>query len=134
MAGKTGGLEYAINAIASVSSVHTISSVFGFINGFVSIYSGSSTAFMPTFIPLIPGLVAKLGVTGQEAIDMVRNLVYTCCVSAHLVDASPLSLLGALCIAAAPEWDDKNKLFRNLLFWGMGMSVFAAVISFIFWR
>jgi hypothetical protein len=42
--------------------------------------------------------------------------------------------LGALCIAAAPEWDDKNKLFRNLLFWGMGMSVFAAVISFIFWR
>jgi len=117
-----------------VSSVHTISSVFGFINGFVSIYSGSSTVVMPTFIPLIPGLVAKLGVTGQEAIDMIRNLVYTCCVSAHLVDASPLSLLGALCIAAAPEWDDKNKLFRNLLFWGMGMSIFAAVISFIFWR
>ena len=134
VAGKTGGLEYAINAIASVSSVHTISSVFGFINGFVSIYSGSSTVVMPTFIPLIPGLVAKLGVTGADAIDMIRNLIYTCCVSAHLVDASPLSLLGALCIAAAPEWDDKNKLFRNLLFWGMGMSVFAAVISFVFWR
>ncbi len=65
---------------------------------------------------------------------MARNLVYTSCVSAHLVDASPLSLLGALCIAAAPEWEDRNKLFRKLLIWGMAMSVFAAVISFIFWR
>ena len=134
VAGSTGGLDYAISAIAAVSSPMTISTVFGFINGFVSIYSGSSAVVMPTFIPLIPGLVAKLGLVGPDAIDMARNLVYTCAVSAHLVDASPLSLLGALCIAAAPEWEDRNKLFRKLLIWGMAMSVFAAFISFIFWR
>jgi Na+/H+ antiporter NhaD/arsenite permease-like protein len=134
VAGSTGGLDYAVKAIASVSSPMTISTVFGFINGFVSIYSGSSAVVMPTFIPLIPGLITQLGVTGADAIDMARNLVYTSCVSAHLVDASPLSLLGALCIAAAPEWEDRNKLFRNLLIWGTAMSVFAAVISFIFWR
>jgi len=134
VAGSTGGLDYAISAIAAVSSPTTISTVFGFINGFVSIYSGSSAVVMPTFIPLIPGLVAKLGLVGPDAVDMARNLVYTCAVSAHLVDASPLSLLGALCIAAAPEWEDRNKLFRKLLIWGMAMSVFAAFISFIFWR
>lgn len=134
VAGSTGGLDYAITAIASFSSTGTISAIFGFITGFVSIYSGSSTVVMPTFIPLIPGLVAKLGVVGTDAIDLARNLVYTCCVSAHLVDASPLSLLGALCIAAAPEWEDRNKLFRKLLIWGMAMAGFAAIISFLFWR
>ena len=134
VAGSTGGLDYATTAIASFSTSFTISTIFGFITGFVSIYSGSSAVVMPTFIPLIPGLVAKLGVVGADAVDMMRNLVYTCCVSAHLVDASPLSLLGALCIANAPEWEDKNKFFRQLLIWGMGMSVFAAVLSFAFWR
>ena len=134
VAGSTGGLDYAVTAIASFSTTTTISTIFGFINGFVSIYSGSSAVVMPTFIPLIPGLVAKLGVVGADAVDMARNLIYTSCVSAHLVDASPLSLLGALCIAAAPEWEDRNKLFRKLLIWGMAMSVFAAVISFLFWR
>ncbi len=134
VAAKTGGLEYAVTAIATISTPTTISAVFGFINGFVSTYSGSSAVVMPTFIPLIPGLVAKMGVTGADALQMTQNLVYTSCVSAHLVDASPLSLLGALCIASAPEWEDKNVLFRKLLIWGLSMSVFAAVISFIFWR
>ncbi len=64
VAGSTGGLDYATSAIASFSSTMTISTIFGFINGFVSIYSGSSAVVMPTFIPLIPGLVAKLGVVG----------------------------------------------------------------------
>ncbi|NPV91807.1 MAG: C4-dicarboxylate ABC transporter [Firmicutes bacterium] len=132
--GKLGGLEYATSAIARISTTNTISAIFGGLTGFVSTYSGSSAVVMPTFVPLIPGLVQKLGVVGPDAIDLQRNLVYTCCVSAHLVDASPLSLLGALCIAAAPEWEDKNKLFRNLLIWGVSMAAFAALISFIFWR
>lgn len=134
VAGETGGLEYATTAIAKVATSKTISAIYGFITGFVSIYSGSSAVVMPTFIPLIPGLVSKLGILGADVVVFEKHLVYTCCVSAHLVDASPLSLLGALCIASAPAWEDKNKLFRNLLFWGMSMSVFAAIVSFIFWR
>jgi Na+/H+ antiporter NhaD/arsenite permease-like protein len=134
VAGSTGGLNYATSAIAAVSNTATISAVFGFITGFVSIYSGSSAVVMPTFIPLIPGLVDKLGIAGTGAVDTARNLVYTCVVSSHLVDASPLSLLGALCIAAAPEWEDRNQLFRKLLTWGIAMSVFASFISFLFWR
>ena len=133
VASSTGGLHYATSAIANISNAKTISAVFGFITGFVSIYSGSSAVVMPTFIPLIPGLVEKLGIFGSGAIDTTRNLVYTCVVSAHLVDASPLSLLGALCIAAAPEWEDRNKLFQKLLIWGISMSVFASLISFLFW-
>jgi hypothetical protein len=89
---------------------------------------------MPTFIPLIPGLVEALDVVGDAGIKLQQNLVYVCCVSAHLVDASPLSLLGALCIAAAPEWEDRSVLFRKLLIWGLSMSVFAALLCLIFWR
>ena len=132
--GKVGGLDYAINAIAKVTSPFTISAVFGFLNGFVSAYSGSSAVVMPTFIPLIPGLVEKMGAIGDAALQMKMNLVYTSCVSAHLVDASPLSMGGAMCIANSPHWEDKNKLFRNLLIWGVSMSVGAAIISFILWR
>ncbi len=133
VAAQTGGLDYAVNAIAAISTPGTISGVFGFITGFVSTYSGSSAVVMPAFIPLIPGLVGKMGVHGADAVDMARNLVYSCCVSAHLVDASPLSLLGALCIANAPEWEDKNVLFRKLLIWGISMAVFGGVICLLFW-
>ena len=38
-------------------------------------------------------------------------------VGGHLVDVSPLSTIGALCIAAAPS-EDSRKLFNKLLAWG----------------
>jgi hypothetical protein len=116
VAGKLGGLEFAIAAIAKVSTPTTVAAIFGFMTGFVSTYSGSSAVVMPTFVPLVPGLVAKMGVTGAAGLEMAQNLIYSCCFSAHLVDASPLSLLGALCIANAPDWEDKNKLFSTFLF------------------
>lgn len=134
VASQTGGLDYAVKGISAISNPNTISLIFGFIVGFISIYSGSSAVVMPTFIPLIPGIVAGIGVTGAAALEMQKNLIYVCCVSAHLVDASPLSLLGALCVAQAPAWVNKTKLFRQLLLWGVSMSVFAALISFLFWR
>jgi di/tricarboxylate transporter len=129
--GKLGGLEYAIAAIAKVSNPSTVVPIFCFMNGFVSTYSGSSAVVMPTFVPLVPGLVAKMGVSGAAAIDMTKNLIYACCFGAHLVDASPLSLLGALCIASAPDWEDKNVLFRNLLIWGIAMAVVAGLLAFV---
>ena len=52
-------------------------------------------------------------------------------VGGHLVDLSPLSTIGALCIAALPNEADAKKLFNQLLWWGLSMMLVGAVICWI---
>lgn len=122
----TGGLDLATNILASYSSTQTINGMLAFITGLVSIYSSSSGVVMPTFIPLLPSLIQTLG--GGDLINMVVAVN----VGSHLVDVSPLSTLGALCLAALPETVNKSAIFRKLLFWGMSMSVVGGLLAFIF--
>ena len=51
-------------------------------------------------------------------------------IGGHLVDVSPLSTIGALCIAGAPVEESRN-LFNKLLVWGLSMSVVGALICWI---
>ena len=122
----TGSLDLATQFIASYSSSGTVCAVLAFIAGLISIYSSSSGVVMPTFIPLLPGLLQALG--GGNLIDMVVAVD----VGSHLVDVSPLSTLGALCLAALPAGVDKSVLFRRLLFWGVSMSISGAMLAFVF--
>lgn len=122
----TGSLDLATQMLASYSSSGTVNAVLAFITGLVSIYSSSSGVVMPTFIPLLPGLIQALG--GGDLMDMVVAVD----IGSHLVDVSPLSTLGALCLAALPETIDKSVLFRRLLLWGVSMSVAAAALAFVF--
>jgi hypothetical protein len=73
----------------------------------------------------VPGLVARLGGVSAFAIASSIN------VGGHLVDVSPLSTIGALCIASAVTGDTK-KLFNQMLAWGLAMSVVGAGICFLF--
>jgi len=52
-------------------------------------------------------------------------------VSGFAVDLSPLPATGAVLIANAPPTADKTKLFRNLLFWRLSMSVAGAVVCWL---
>jgi hypothetical protein len=52
-------------------------------------------------------------------------------VGASLVDVSPLSTLGALCLAHAPLGADRTKLFNQLLAWGLSMAVVGAIVCFV---
>jgi hypothetical protein len=49
-----------------------------------------------------------------------------------MVDVSPLSTLGALCLAALPETVNKARLFRQLLAWGLAMAVVGAGFAWMF--
>ena len=122
----TGSLDLATNLLASYASPGTVNTVLAFITGLISIYSSSSGVVMPTFIPLLPGLIQALG--GGNLTDMVVAVD----VGSHLVDVSPLSTLGALCLAALPETVDKSSLFRRLLLWGVSMSVAGALLAYVF--
>src|SRR5690606_8706743 len=48
------------------------------------------------------------------------------------VDVSPLSTLGALCLAALPAGENAPALFKRLFLWGLSMTVVAAVLCQLF--
>ncbi len=123
---KTGGMDLFISMLARLSTPTTVTGVVAFFVGLVSVYSSSSGVVLPAFLPTVPGLIAKMGGGDPVAIASSIN------VGAHLVDVSPLSTLGALCIAAAPLTEDRNALFRKLLFWGLSMSVVGALVCWVF--
>ena len=74
---------------------------------------------------LLRGLVEQVG---GNAVSMISSIN----VGSHMVDTSPLSLFGAICIACAADHEDKGKLFRNLLIWGFSMSVVGAILCYLF--
>ena len=123
---KSGGLNAMVKAIAAFSGPTTVHFWLGLVTGVISAYSSSSGVVMPAFLPLVPGLLKQ--VPGADPVGMISSIN----VGAHLVDASPLSTLGALCIACAAEHEDKQKLFRNLLIWGLSMSIVGALICLLF--
>ena len=127
---KAGGLNAMIQMIAVISNGTTINGVVGFIAGLISAYSSSSGVVMPMFLNMVPGLLQAVGTFDA---DHAIRLSSSINIGAHLVDTSPLSTLGALCIANAAV-DDKAKgiLFRNLLFWGLGMSVVGGFVCYVF--
>ena len=97
----------------------------GFVVGLISVYASTSGVILPTFLPMVPILVTRIGAVSPLA------LAYTVNVGGHLVDVSPLSTIGALCIASAPV-DDSKRLFNQMLAWGLSMSVVGAAICYLF--
>jgi Na+/H+ antiporter NhaD/arsenite permease-like protein len=123
---KAGGLNALVKVIGAISTPTTVNAWLGLITGAISAYSSSSGVVMPMFLPMVPGLIKEVG--GGNPIAMISSIN----IGAHLVDTSPLSTLGALCIACAGDHEDKAKLFRNLLIWGLSMSVVGAIVCYIF--
>ena len=52
-------------------------------------------------------------------------------VSSHLVDVSPVSTIGALCLAAIPASENVRPVFNRLLAWGMSMTLVGALASYL---
>ena len=124
---KAGGLNALVDMIATVSNETTVTGVCAFISGLISAYSSSSGVVMPMFLNMVPGLLEAVGATSVES---AISLISAIDVGSHLVDTSPLSTLGALCIANAYT-SDKGALFRNLLFWGLAMSVVSGLMCYV---
>jgi di/tricarboxylate transporter len=118
---KAEGIDLVVSWVARISSARTVTGIVAFIVGVISVYSSTSGVVLPAFLPMVPGLAQQLGVTHALSIANAMN------VGGHLVDVSPLSTIGALCIAGAPV-DDTRPLFNKLLAWGLSMSVVGALI------
>lgn len=119
---KTGGMDLFTSLLARLASPSSVNGVVAFVTGLISSWSSTAGVVLPTFLPAVPGLVAKVGGGDPLAVSLSIN------VGGSMVDVSPLSTLGALCVAAVADLAEARTLFRQLLIWGLSMSVVGAIL------
>lgn len=117
---KTGGMDLFTTLLARGSSPGWIAGMMALVVGLVSVYSSTVGVVLPTFLPAVPGVIAKLG--GGDPVAVAMSVL----VGGHLVDVSPLSTIGALCVAGAPA-EERKAVFNKVLAWGLSMAVVGAV-------
>jgi di/tricarboxylate transporter len=122
---RAQGIDLLVSLVARFSTRDTVTGVVAFLTGIISVYSSTSGVVLPAFLPMVPGLAEQLGGADPVAIASSMNI------GGHLVDVSPLSTIGALCIAGAPTTEDSRTLFNKLLAWGLGMTVVGATLCYL---
>jgi Na+/H+ antiporter NhaD/arsenite permease-like protein len=123
---RLGSLELLTSLLARYSSPEAVNALLALLSGLASVGSSSSGVVMPLMVPLAPELLEKLG-----GGDLVRAVI-AIDIGSHMVDVSPLSTLGALCMASLPEEADRSRLFRQMLLWGFSMAFVGALLAFVF--
>lgn len=121
---KIGGMALFASLMAKQSTPGTVTLVAGFWSGLVSAYASTIGVILPAFVPMAPDLLAKIGAPASDLLALLSSII----LCGHVTDVSPLSTLGAIFIANAAEDQDKKKLFRNMLIWGLAMSPVGAVV------
>jgi len=119
---RTGGMELFTTMLARLASPATVNGVVAFVTGLISSWSSTVGVVLPVFLPAVPSLVAKVG--GGDPLAVALSIT----VGGSMVDVSPLSTLGALCVAAVADPTEGRRLFRQLLVWGLSMSVVGALL------
>ena len=95
------------------------------VTGLISVYSSTSAVVLPAFLPTVPGLVERLG---GDAFGVATSMN----VGAHLVDMSPLSTTGAMCVAGIANPAEVRPTYNKLLAWGLSMTVIGAIGCYLF--
>ncbi len=121
---KTGGLDLFTRFLAYMATEETATGVVAFVTAVVSVYSSTSGVVLPAFLPTVPGLVMRIG-GDPIAIASAMN------VGAHLVDMSPLSTTGAMCLTGITDTKDVRPVYNRLLAWGASMTVVGAILCWI---
>jgi di/tricarboxylate transporter len=122
---KTGGLELFTTILARFATPGTLTGVIAFVTGVISVYSSTSAVVLPAFLPTVPGLIARLG---GDAFGVASSMN----IGAHLVDMSPLSTTGAMCIAGISDPAQVRPTYNKLLAWGLSMTVIGAIGCWLF--
>lgn len=124
MVERAQGIDLLVSLVAKTASANTVTGIVALFTGIVSVYSSTSGVVLPAFLPMVPGLAAALPGTSPIAIATSMN------VGGHLVDVSPLSTIGALCLAGVAG-EESRALFNKLLAWGLSMAVVGALLCYL---
>lgn len=123
LAEQAGGIDLLSELIAKLATPATINGVIAGLSGIISIYSSTSGVVLPMLIPTIPDMIGHLG--GGDRLQMALSV----CIGAAVVDISPLSTLGALCVGTMGDEDEARSLFHKLLLFGFAMTLIGAAIG-----
>jgi Na+/H+ antiporter NhaD/arsenite permease-like protein len=126
VAEKAGGVDLMSALIARFSTAATVNGVVAFVTGVISTWSSTSGVVLPAFLPTVPALVERLPGADPLAVSLSIN------VGSALVDVSPLSTIGAICVAAMDDPADARRLFRQFLAWGLSMTIVGALLCQVF--
>jgi len=122
---ETGGIDVIVDGLVAISTPTSVTGMVALVAGIISAYSSTVGVVLPTFLPTVPGLAERLG---ADALAIASSIN----VGGHLVDVSPLSTIGALCVAAAAPSEDRRVLFNKVLAWGLSMAIVGAVVCWVF--
>ncbi len=122
---QTGGTKRFAGLITTVSTTSTASPMLALITGLVSIYSSTTGVVLPAFLPMVKELAVAQ--PGSDPLSLSLSVL----VGGNLVDMSPLSTIGALCLAGNPASIDRKRLFTQLLAWGFALAFFGAGLCWL---
>ena len=128
MVDEAGGMALFADFLARLATPGTVTAISAFFSGVISIYSSTIGVVLPALLPTVDDLITNIG--GGDALAIVSSMI----VGGHVVDVSPLSTLGALCMAAAPAGTNARTLFVQLLVWGISMTFVAAAVCWVLFR
>ena len=118
-----GGGPQISSMLSRLASPATVNAAMAFVTGAISLYSSTSGVVMPAFLPTVPSVIAQVGGGDPLALALSINI------GSSLVDVSPLSTLGALCVAAVADGPEATSLFRKLMAWGLAMVIVGAIVA-----
>ncbi|MEO8359798.1 MAG: SLC13 family permease [Vicinamibacteria bacterium] len=122
---KTGGMDLVTTLLATFASSSTVNATVAFVTGLISTWSSTSGVVMPAFLPTSTSLAQRVG-GDPLAVALSIN------VGSSLVDVSPLSTIGALCVAAVTDPETSRRLFRQMMIWGLSMTLVGALLCALF--
>ena len=118
---KTGGMTLVTTLLAALATADSVNGVVALVTGLISTWSSTSGVVMPAFLPTATSLATRVG-GDPLAVALSIN------VGSSLVDVSPLSTIGALCVAAVVDPEAARGLFRKLMIWGLSMTLVGAIL------
>ena len=119
-------MDQFTSLLVRIASPNSINGVIAFLTGLISTYSSTSGVVLPAFLPIAPKLVQQMGGGDSLAIALSIN------VGSSIVDVSPLSTLGALCIATIQDASEAKILFRKMMIWGFSMMIVGGIFCWLF--
>ena len=122
---ETGGIKRFAELVSAVSTPGSATGVLALATGLVSVFSSTTGVVLPAFLPMVKDL-AQLE-AGSDPLALALAVL----VGGNLVDMSPLSTIGALCLAGSPASVDRRRLYNQMLAWGFALAIIGAVLCWI---
>lgn len=123
---KAGGVKYLSEMLKTVMSAKSAQMIFVILGGLMGAVASGTGVVMPTLIPLAANISKQMPEVGTPLALIIAVIVGT-----NGVVISPLSTVGGLCVASAPDGVDRDKLYNQLLLSAVIFTIGCAAAAYL---